>query len=1256
MKPTTKKLRPYQVRLVTDVCRTAADVLVEQPTGSGKTVQIVTLVAMELGRRFSHAVISAPQEQIEQGFVKRDYQVIAFPDSLGVAVPSIQVPKALINGARESKLGSVKRVIHYLRQPGPLDHAFACTHAALNRLTPEDLPEDLTGKALFIDEAHHASADGLAQIVMLWRKRGGQLFFFTATPYRGDGRPVRLEGMRSFRRSLAEHMSEGFAPRHLESEIVALGHAGDRITAGQFTGEEAPPSSYFEGLVTAISRRWLEDGKPKAIVRVPPMQGGRSGELVSRLIQALSAQGTRILDATGTSSADKDRFLSALEAEKNCTFATSAFDVMVGIQRVLEGTDWPVCSAVYCVGMPGSLNTVVQFLGRAMRLKGQDYPEEQRDRARLVFFVPCAGGTALADLSIDHSRHALLTCCFLADHEVGQEWIVLREIRRGIEAALGSRNDNPAAADAENQADEPIDPEVRAEVELVLATAREQIIISGGEPTVGEVVQLAAKTRPDLPEVALHRVVAEILAAQHDSTGTAVREVIHQEMAKQLRIDPMIKKAMAEAFAVVLDEFRAVTLKDSAVLESVGRQIHGVTGGQMREFARRLRDAAPRPLTIEQILAWADAHYERMGKWPQSESDGPVLDAPVETWKAIQMALVKGHRGLPGGSSLAKLLEEKRHVLNLSNLPVLTEHQILVWADAHHECTGHWPNQQSGAIEESRETWSAVNISLNQGLRGLPGGSSLAKLLAERRGVRNKGNLRTLTEEQILNWADTYQERAGEWPGQDSGPVIEASGENWRAIDAALRRGLRGLPGSSSLAQLLADCRGVRNRLDLPLLSIEQVLKWADAYFECTGQWPNQKSGSIADAPGETWLGVNHCLNRGTRGLVGGSSLAQLLSEQRDVRNNQDLPRLSEEQILAWSDSHYERMGDWPTKDSGPITDAPRERWIAIDIALRQGHRGLPVGSSLARLLANQRGVRNKKGLSPLTVEQILLWADSYRERTGQWPKHSSGSIEDAPGETWSGVNSALVAGIRGLQGGSSLPRLLAEQRDARNRQDLPPLSVEEILRWADEHYQCTGQWPKPRTGSIVSAPSETWLAVNHCLDRGSRGLPGGSSLAQLLAEHRGVRNSQDLLKLTTAQIVAWADAHYEHFGHWPKVKSGVVVNAPGETWSGINQALVKGVRGLAGGSSLAQLLSQERGVRNIQDLSQLSIDRILTWTDDHHERTGQWPNVDSGPIVDSPDEKWANVHQALQKGLRGLPGGSSLARLIKEHRGNPVS
>ena len=206
-----KTLRAYQARLVTDVCRASGDVLIEQPTGSGKTMQIVTLVAMQLGQRFTHAIISAPQEQIEHGFVHRDYQRVDWSPHAGVAVPAVEVPEGIILASRKSDLGSVRQIRSYLRLPGPLEHALACTHAALNHLSAADLPDDLSGKALFIDEAHHASADGLSQIVALWRERGGQLFFFTATPYRGDGPPVALERMRLFRRSLTEHMAGGFA-------------------------------------------------------------------------------------------------------------------------------------------------------------------------------------------------------------------------------------------------------------------------------------------------------------------------------------------------------------------------------------------------------------------------------------------------------------------------------------------------------------------------------------------------------------------------------------------------------------------------------------------------------------------------------------------------------------------------------------------------------------------------------------------------------------------------------------------------------------------------------------------------------------------------------------------------------------------------------------------------------------------------------------------------------------------------------------
>jgi len=115
-----KTLRPYQARLVTDVCRASGDVLIEQPTGSGKTMQIVTLVAMQLGQRFTHAIISAPQEQIEHGFVHRDYQRVDWSPHAGVAVPAVEVPEEIILASRKSDLGSVRQIRSYLRLPGPL--------------------------------------------------------------------------------------------------------------------------------------------------------------------------------------------------------------------------------------------------------------------------------------------------------------------------------------------------------------------------------------------------------------------------------------------------------------------------------------------------------------------------------------------------------------------------------------------------------------------------------------------------------------------------------------------------------------------------------------------------------------------------------------------------------------------------------------------------------------------------------------------------------------------------------------------------------------------------------------------------------------------------------------------------------------------------------------------------------------------------------------------------------------------------------
>lgn len=208
--------------------------------------------------------------------------------------------------------------------------------------------------------------------------------------------------------------------------------------------------------------------------------------------------------------------------------------------------------------------------------------------------------------------------------------------------------------------------------------------------------------------------------------------------------------------------------------------------------------------------------------------------------------------------------------------------------------------------------------------------------------------------------------------------------------------------------------------------------------------------------------------------------------------------------ILAWCDDFHARTKQWPNQDSGLVLADVSENWKALDVALRKGHRGLPGGSSLARLLASHRGHRNKKGLPPLTEAVIVALADVHFWWTKKWPTRKSGPVvaSPVPKETWSRINDALVAGTRGLPGGSSLAQVLATHRQVRNKKALPPLTEAEIVAWADAHFARTGVYPSESAGPIAEAPGETWYNVSASLREGCRGFPGGSSVFQVLVKH----------------------------------------------------------------------------------------------------------------------------------------------------------
>jgi hypothetical protein len=453
--------------------------------------------------------------------------------------------------------------------------------------------------------------------------------------------------------------------------------------------------------------------------------------------------------------------------------------------------------------------------------------------------------------------------------------------------------------------------------------------------------------------------------------------------------------------------------------------------------------------------------------------------------------------------------------------PSLRVDQVLAWADAHRARTGRWPTRLSGRIRKSRTgmTWLAVDTALIDGLGNLPAGLSIAGLLEKYRGAnprlgeeatpgwdelrrRRRARRRparpALSAELILAWADAHHAATGRWPSFRSGPIPESPGDTWSSINFALRAGRRGLTPRTSLARLLVEHRGRQALNGPPELTIESILRWADAYHEAHGRWPGEDSGPVSEAPSETWARISRALARGTRGLPGGSSLARLLAAHRGARNPRALLRLSLDQILSWADAHHAATGKWPTRRSGQVRGVAGEHWCMIDEYLRKGARGLPAGSSLARVLDAHRRGRPR----PLTLEMIRTWAEAHRAVQGSWPAATAGPVLDAPGEDWFAINYALRFGSRGLPGGMSLAQLFGRSVDRSLSGGRPRLTIDQVLAWGDAHRAATGKWPRWCSGPIPGAPGEKWVNVDMALRRGRRGLPGGTTLTQLFA-HR---------------------------------------------------------------------------------------------------------------------------------------------------------
>jgi len=191
-------------------------------------------------------------------------------------------------------------------------------------------------------------------------------------------------------------------------------------------------------------------------------------------------------------------------------------------------------------------------------------------------------------------------------------------------------------------------------------------------------------------------------------------------------------------------------------------------------------------LTIEKILAWADAHHDEQVFGPSRHFWSGAWRCGRD-WSGINASFRYGGRGLRGSSPCRGLLAGTRQEAEDQRRPRLTIKQILAWADEHHESErgvgpARTPGHSGHDDGEIGTTYKEPCTLECEAFRG----SSIAKLLRQYRGESAGGQPRA-DDQTDPGLGDDHHRRTGVWPRKEQARHRRTT-ERWNLIYYALSR------------------------------------------------------------------------------------------------------------------------------------------------------------------------------------------------------------------------------------------------------------------------------------------------------------------------------------------------------------------------------------------------------------------------------------------------------------------------------------
>ena len=708
------------------------------PTAAGKTAVVQVAAARALRRRdepLRGVLVATSMEHIEDAFASAG----AFSYRPEGASRSVRVPVSDVFWLRLRENKEIPERLASLLE-GSCKQGILTTHAQLVRCHKADvLPDDLTGWALALDEVQHCGEDQTALFAFMdaWYKGGGIVWTLTATPFRGDGRPIAPAHVQPLVFTYADLADAGILPKRITLRLLDLGVSG------------RPSGVLLDSDVQAVADLVRNAGRP-AIIQVPP---GDSVSTSERLLKALVSHGypeEALLNAVGVGNSTRESVLSVLLEERRLAksqgYKATKLRAAVSCRRLGEGADWVTCGHVVSIGLSTSLSAVIQLLGRAARSKQAiaEYPKEWRDEVLFTVLVPRLAAGDRREI-LQAQRLMEISCalqCSDVVHDFQRFWLQLVANFRLPPQTRTSR------AQLECIGNVSIEEAATARLVGVQAATTLRRIHGGDAPTLGDVWALCKRW-----EVSdSFRVLTELMQASsledpalkvdYESRLVDVLADLEARMTAAPMDAPALKSAyeesMQEHLILLATKYKHLSIN---VDLRVASGLQGVlTPVRMRAVVQDLTSArdAILNLTDEQIVqAFIDPYRTRYGVMPSARR--PAKDLAKLTHSQQQEADYDRHLRRTG-FCLPRLVACRDWVtgppLDVKELrrKIKRMHLSRIRSDLWSTSASIAKSSYDARLDVSDlfgrpEHLLGLELASRRGWRGLPGGQTLAELL-----------------------------------------------------------------------------------------------------------------------------------------------------------------------------------------------------------------------------------------------------------------------------------------------------------------------------------------------------------------------------------------------------------------------------------------------------------------------------------------------------------------------------------------------